>query len=87
MLKAGIDGIKNKITPPASVDLNIYDMTAAQREEIGIGSLPGSLIESLDELKKDEVVMAALGDHIAKRFIEAKELEYENIGCKYINGK
>ncbi len=77
MLKAGIDGIKNKITPPASVDLNIYDMTAAQREEIGIGSLPGSLIESLDELKKDEVVMAALGDHIAKRFIEAKELEYE----------
>jgi len=77
MLKAGIDGIKNKITPPASVDLNIYDMTAAQREEIGIGSLPGSLIESLDELKKDEIVMAALGDHIAKRFIEAKELEYE----------
>ena len=77
MLKAGIEGIKNKITPPASVDLNIYDMTAAQREEIGIGSLPGSLIESLDELKKDEIVMAALGDHIAKRFIEAKELEYE----------
>lgn len=77
MLKAGLDGIKNKIEPPAPVNQNIYDMTAEEREKLGIVSLPGSLEEALAEFKKDEIIQDALGEHITKRFIEAKELEYE----------
>ena len=36
ILKAGLDGIKNKLTPPAPVDRNIYVMTKEEREEVGI---------------------------------------------------
>lgn len=78
MLKAGLDGIKNKIDPPPPVDQNIYELTPAQRKELGIGSLPGSLEEALAELQKDPVTMDALGSHIAQRFIHAKGLECES---------
>jgi len=53
ILKAGLDGIKKKIEPPAPVDSNIYHMNKLEREEKGIESLPGSLLEALKELTTD----------------------------------
>lgn len=78
MLKAGLDGIKNKIKPPAPTDRNIYEMDTVEMREAGIESLPGSLKEALDELSKDEVIQDALGDHIYNRFMEAKKIEWDN---------
>ncbi len=75
MLKAGLDGIKNKIAPPPSTDQNIYEMTADEIQAKGIENLPGSLEEALKELKKDEVIKEALGKHCFNRFISAKEFE------------
>jgi len=76
-LKAGLEGIKNKITPPAPCDRNIYEMTAGEREQLGIGNLPENLPEALQELKKDRVIQEALGEHVYQRFIEAKQIEWE----------
>ncbi|MCL6477676.1 MAG: type I glutamate--ammonia ligase [Peptococcaceae bacterium] len=78
MLKAGLDGIKNKIQPPPPCDRNIYHMTAAEREELGIGSLPASLMEAMQELAADEVIKSALGTHIYEKFIEAKTREWDS---------
>ncbi|QGP93676.1 Glutamine synthetase [Neomoorella glycerini] len=77
MLKAGLDGIKKQIQPPAPVERNIYEMTAAERRDLGIGSLPGDLKEALEELSRDNVIREALGDHIYERFVEAKEKEWD----------
>jgi len=77
-LKAGLDGIKNKLTPPAAVDLNIFAMDEQQRKEMGIYSLPGDLREALIELSHDEVIKEALGDHIYHRFLAAKMKEYDS---------
>ncbi|MTV50505.1 type I glutamate--ammonia ligase [Heliobacillus mobilis] len=77
-LKAGLDGIKNQITPPPSVDENIYHMDAARRAEVGISSLPSNLSEAVDELEKNEVIKAALGPHVAERFIDAKRDEWDS---------
>ena len=76
-LKAGLDGIKNKILPPPPVNRNIYRMTAQERAELGIENLPGNLQESLDELMRDEVIKDALGEHIVSHFIEAKQIEWD----------
>jgi len=75
-LKAGIDGIKNRIMPPAPCNRNIYEMTPEEREQFGIGSLPENLNEAIQELKKDKVIQDALGEHIFNRFIEAKQIEW-----------
>ncbi|NHM29894.1 type I glutamate--ammonia ligase [Neobacillus terrae] len=77
LLKAGLDGIKNKLTPPAPVDRNIYVMNKEERIEEGIIDLPATLAQALDQLKKDEVIVSALGGHIFEHFVEAKEIEWD----------
>jgi len=74
-LKAGLDGVKKGIAPPPPVNRNIYEMDLEERRRYGIGSLPGSLEEAIEELLRDEVVVSALGDHIVSRFVDAKRIE------------
>lgn len=76
MLKTGLDGIKNQMEPPAPVDRDIYKMDLAERNRLGIESLPGNLYEALIELARDEVVKSALGEHIFNKFIEGKMEEW-----------
>lgn len=78
MLKAGLDGIKNKIQPPPPCERNIYHMTADEREELGIGSLPANLLEAMQELSANEVIKSALGPHIFEKFIAAKTREWDS---------
>jgi len=77
LLAAGLDGIKNKIAVPAPVDRNIYVMTKSEREKAGIVDLPATLAEALDNLKTNEVICNALGQHLLEHFIEAKEIEWD----------
>lgn len=77
ILEAGLDGIRNELTPPAEVDRNIYVMTEEEREESGIGSLPGNLDDALLLLSTDKVAQEALGRHIYANFKEAKEIEFD----------
>ncbi len=75
ILVSGLDGIKRKLTAPDPVEENIYELTQEEREERGIGSLPGSLDEALAALTQDRVVTDALGEHILEKYLEAKERE------------
>ncbi|PAV30085.1 type I glutamate--ammonia ligase [Virgibacillus profundi] len=77
LLAAGLDGVQNKLTPPTSVDRNIYVMTKDEREENGIKDLPSTLMGALEELQKAEVITSALGEHLFEHFIEAKEIEWD----------
>src|SRR6478672_7942472 len=77
ILKAGLDGIKNKLTPPAPIDRNIYIMNKEERLAEGITDLPATLALALEELKADEVLTSGLGEHILEHFIEAKEIEWD----------
>ena len=77
ILEAGLDGIRNELTPPAEVDRNIYVMTEEEREESGISSLPGNLDDALLLLSTDKVAQEALGRHIYANFKEAKEIEFD----------
>lgn len=77
MLKAGLDGIKNKMQLPPPTDRNIYVMTEEEREDQGIPSLPVNLKVALEEMLRDDVICDALGDHALAHFIELKEIEWD----------
>lgn len=77
LLASGLDGIKNKLTPPTPVDRNIYVMSKEEREEAGIIDLPATLAQALDKLKEDKVIVDALGEHLFEHFVEAKEIEWD----------
>ena len=77
-LRAGLDGIKNKIEPPASVDCNIFAMSEEEKKALGIEAIPGTLIEAVNELDKDEFIKEVLGVHVSSKYIEAKRAEWAN---------
>ncbi|MDH4317216.1 MAG: type I glutamate--ammonia ligase [Desulfobulbaceae bacterium] len=77
MLNSGLDGIKNKLTPPASVDRDIFAMTQEEKDAVGIASLPGSLKEAIEEFKNNPIAKQTLGEHIVTKYIEAKEKEWD----------
>lgn len=78
ILSAGLDGIENKIDPPASTDMNIFEMSEKDRKDSGILCLPQNLKEAIDETKKSEFVKEILGPHVFEKYIVAKELEWYN---------
>ena len=75
-LAAGLDGIENRIDPGPPLDTNVWTLTDEQRAEIGLETLPANLGEAVEELVKDEIVLDALGEHIAGQFVEAKRSEW-----------
>ncbi|KZE38117.1 glutamine synthetase [Bhargavaea cecembensis] len=76
LLGAGLEGIRNGMEPPESVDQNIYEMNLRERRSMGIEDLPASLKEALDALAGDKVIQHALGGHIYKNFVDTKEAEW-----------
>ncbi|MFW6381590.1 MAG: type I glutamate--ammonia ligase [Bacillota bacterium] len=78
MLKAGLDGIKKEIDPPAEVLENIYAMSAKQKDKMGIDSLPANINQAVKLLLEDEVIKEALGDHVLSHFVEAKKIEWDD---------
>ena len=76
-LAAGLDGIRNQIEPPASVEGNIFAMSEEEREKAGIKYLPTSLAEAIDGLEQDALIREVLGEHISRKYIEAKKEEWK----------
>src|SRR3989339_616275 len=63
MLACGLDGIKNKLTPPAPVEENLYQMSEQDKLNKNIATLPDSLQAAMAELDKNEVLKNLLGQH------------------------
>jgi glutamine synthetase len=78
MLRSGLEGIDQKIDPGPPVNKNIYKMSHRERRHLRIDDLPASLSEALDELEKDELIRATLGEHIFQHFVEAKRKEWDD---------
>ncbi|MBI5058028.1 MAG: glutamine synthetase [Nitrospirae bacterium] len=78
MLASGLEGIEKGYELPEPVEKDIYHLSVEEKQELGINSLPGSLIEAIEIVEKSEVVRKALGDHIFNNFIESKKIEWDD---------
>jgi len=76
MLAAGLSGMENKITPPPSVNKNIFTMSQREKRRLKIEPLPANLSEAIQNLEKDTLMKEALGEHIFTHFIQAKKMEW-----------
>ena len=77
MLAAGMKGIEEGYELREPVKGNVYEMTEAERKELGIGTLPGSLDEAIALMENSDLVRETLGDHIFEKLIENKKIEWE----------
>ncbi len=77
MLAAGLEGIKNKYPLPDPVEDDMFRLNEKERSQRGIKTLPGSLIESIQESEGSEFLKKALGEHVFNKFIDNKKIEWD----------
>jgi glutamine synthetase len=78
MLAAGLDGIKRELSVPQPIEEDLFHFDEGMMAKYAVGVLPSSLGEALQDLQRDEVVMAAIGDHVGEWFVEAKRQEWND---------
>jgi glutamine synthetase len=73
-----MDGVEKGMTAPTPLNnINVYELTKADRKRLKVDNLPGSLAEALEELDKDPVIKNALGSSIYEAFVRSRKAEWE----------
>jgi glutamine synthetase len=75
MLMAGLDGIQRNLPAPAAAEEDLYHLDEAVRQEMT--AMPGSLGEAIEELKRDGLMRATLGDLLFGRYVEAQRQAWD----------
>ncbi len=79
MLAAALDGIDKRVECPEPLnDINVYELSAQERDALGVQMMPGSLIEAMRELEQDEVIVDAMGAELYQAFLTARKAEWED---------
>ena len=80
VLAAGLDGIERGLDPGGPTSENMFKTSAAEREKMGIKTLPANLLDATRELEKNDVMRKAFGSHEGRDyidyFIERKRIEW-----------
>lgn len=58
------------------MDCNIFALSEEEKKELQIEAIPGTLIEAVYELEKDELIQEVLGRHVSEKYIRAKKEEW-----------
>jgi glutamine synthetase len=77
LIAAGLDGIERALEPPPPVAIDPGTLDDAEMEAAGIRPYPSTLAGALDHLEADEVLMAALGDLLARSYLAVRRSEYD----------
>ncbi|OIO14675.1 glutamine synthetase [Candidatus Gottesmanbacteria bacterium CG11_big_fil_rev_8_21_14_0_20_37_11] len=77
LLKAGMEGVKKSMKAPDPVEENLFEFNDEKLAEHYINKLPASLKEAIEEIKKGTIVKKTFGEYTWKRYIEAKEEEWD----------
>ncbi|MFC1454879.1 glutamine synthetase family protein [Candidatus Undinarchaeota archaeon] len=78
MLAAGLDGIKNKIEPPAPVEEDVYKYDDQKLKELKMSTLPIDLGHALELFKASHLCKETLGEHAFEYFITGKKAEWRD---------
>ncbi len=81
-LRAGLDGMENKILPPESVDRDVFGMSVQERQKKGIEEIPGTLMEAVHYMEEDDFIRDVLGEHVFEKYIAAKKEEWNRYRCQ-----
>ncbi|MDE6960566.1 MAG: glutamine synthetase family protein [Lachnospiraceae bacterium] len=81
-LAAGLDGIRKKMSPPPSLEGDMYLLSPEERRNQGIEDLPGNLKEAVDAFEKDPLMKEVLGEEVCRKYVWAKRREWESYNAQ-----
>lgn len=76
-LACGLDGIRNRIDPPDSLDESFTAFEDTDLQRRGVTRLPGTLGEALIAFAEDSVVQETVGAYITDQLLTVKRDEWE----------
>jgi glutamine synthetase len=84
VLAAGLDGIENELDAGAPTsELNLHELSAQDRENLGVETLPANLLDATRALEADDVLRKALGNTGREDYIDyyvrVKQKEWSEI--------
>jgi glutamine synthetase len=78
MLSAGLKGIEEGYDVPAETEDDVWNLTSAERQAMGIEPLPMSLGRALEVMQRSELVAETLGEHVFDFFLRNKRQEWHD---------
>lgn len=75
-LAAGLDGIKNELPIPESIEGNVYEMSKQELEARGIEAIPSNLSKACHYFEDDAFMKEVLGEHVHAKYLDAKRKEW-----------
>jgi glutamine synthetase len=78
LLHAGLEGIARGYELPPPMETNLYHLSAEERRERGIVSLPETLGEAIEEFERSDLMRRAFGDHIFDNYVRLKRKEWDD---------
>lgn len=81
-LAAGLEGIKQKIEPPKSMDRDANQLTLEELRALEIESLPRNLKEAVEAFEKDSLMKEVLGEEVCQKYAFGKRKEWEDYNAQ-----
>jgi glutamine synthetase len=77
LIAAGVDGLARELQPPEPIDVDPATLPNREREAAGAHRYPETLQEAITALERDEVLLDALGDLLARSYLAVRSSEWE----------
>lgn len=76
LISAGLAGIEGKYDLPEEAEDNVWDLSDAERQALGIEALPHSLKDAVEAMRDSELVAEALGEEVFDFVLREKSDEW-----------
>ncbi|MFE4107391.1 glutamine synthetase family protein [Almyronema epifaneia] len=77
VIAAGLEGVRQKLSPPHPVEVDPGLMPEAEQIRRGIDRLPTHLKLAIEHFRQDTCLMAALGEPLAQTYLAVRQAEWE----------
>ena len=78
LLSAGLKGVEEEYELPEEAEDDVWALTEAERQAMGIAALPTSLHEAIATMERSELVAETLGEHVFDVFLRNKRQEWKD---------
>lgn len=75
-LHAGLEGIEQKLDPGDPLQQNMYLLSDEELRELGIDTLPRTLLEAVEAFEGDPLMVEAFGPELHRSYVELKSEEW-----------
>ena len=79
LIAAGLDGLGRSLELPGEVTVDPALISEEQRRTGRIDRLPQNLGEAIDALRKDTVLLEALGPELARSYMAVRQHEWDSL--------